>query len=59
MKCPICDQEHNKDYLEVSDIRKHEKDDEYAEHYYIYVYCNYSDIGVSFYADPKEWEWQK
>ena len=59
MMCPICDQEHDNSYLEFSDIRKVEKDEFYNDHYYIYVYCNFSDIGVSFYADPKQWEWQK
>ena len=51
MICPICKEEHEEDYLEISKIKKHEKDEWFNEYYYIYVYCNYADMGLSFISE--------
>lgn len=51
MNCPICKEEHGEEYLEFSKIKKHEKDEWFYEYYYIYVYCNYADMGLSFISE--------
>jgi hypothetical protein len=50
--CPICNESHPKDYLEYSDVKEYKEDGLYKGHFYIYVYCNYADEGLSFYAEP-------
>lgn len=51
MKCLICNQEHDEDYLDFGKITHEKADEFYAEHLAVFVYCNYADKGITFHGD--------
>ena len=47
--CPICDELHRKDALELTSFIHHKECIEYAEHWSIHIYCNHNDRGMTLY----------
>jgi len=53
VNCPICGKRHRKDYLEIINIGTEDgnSDDGLLPHLFVYIYCNFADMGLMFYTD--------
>ena len=53
VNCPICGKRHRKDYLEITNIDYNDGNDDAGvlPHIWVYIYCNFADMGLTFYND--------